>query len=332
MNLTAQTFEPLEYVSDILPGMKAPNPDIRTITDPQVAAEHIEAETASRLDALFEHFTGTPAVLLSGGVDSIYVAAVAVRLGARPQAITIITNGESDAPNATAAAAALGLTHDVIRLEVEDVVSLARVVMNRLGTSELWEVTAGIPLVAALPTLSRITNLGAILTGSGADAIFGGGRKLTHPVESAEARAELDGLIRAESSANFRYDRLVPDFYPDLLRGFADRLVHVFQTVRWWQVAEQFAPPALFGEHNGAVVDKLALRLACSKALPDSARRLAWTAKAPIQRSSGLMPTLATAAREFAANLPGATTYTDPRTEDPEAVATRLYLALLNDN
>ncbi|WP_163818224.1 hypothetical protein, partial [Nocardia cyriacigeorgica] len=38
----------------------------------------------SRIAAVLERFGGIPAVLLSGGVDSIYVAAVAVALGAEP--------------------------------------------------------------------------------------------------------------------------------------------------------------------------------------------------------------------------------------------------------
>jgi asparagine synthase (glutamine-hydrolysing) len=179
--------------------------------------------------------------------------------------------------------------------------------------------------------LDQITDVGAVLTGSGADAILGGGRRLTHPIDSSAAREELDRLIRAESSSNFRYERLIPDFHPALLDDYATHLVHVFQTVRWWQAVENFAPPALFGNHEGQLADKLAVRIACADLLPDGAKHLAWNAKAGIQRSSGLMGVLAASARQFAADLPGAQTYTDPITEDPEAVATRLYLALLND-
>ncbi|WP_431963246.1 asparagine synthase C-terminal domain-containing protein [Nocardia sp. bgisy134] len=270
-------------------------------------------------------------VLLSGGVDSIYVAAVAVSLGMRPIAITIVTEGQSDEGNAAAAAKALGLRHDIVRLSAAEVVDLARDVMARLGTSELWEVTAGIPILAARRRLDIIDDLGAILTGSGADAIFGGGRKLSYAVGSDEARVELDQLIRAESAANFREARLVPHFYSALLDDRADRLVHVFQTVRWWHAAEQFAPPVLFGAHDGRQVDKLALRIAADRQLPAEVKSLAWAAKSPIQRSSGLMSVLAAAARTYAANLPGAQTYADPRTEDAEAVATRLYLSILEN-
>ncbi|WP_228002206.1 asparagine synthase-related protein [Nocardia australiensis] len=316
-------------MTDLLGDIAKPNPDLRTITDPREAAQAVALETRSRIAAVLDKFGGTPAVLLSGGVDSIYVAAVAVELGAKPVAITIVTEGQTDEANAAAAASVLGLRHDVIRLNVNEVSDLSREVMRRLDTSELWEVTAGIPLLAARRSFDAIADLGAILSGSGADAILGGGRKLTYPVSSSEARTEIDQLIRTESAANFRYERLVPDFYPALLDQYADRLIHVFQTVRWWQIAECFAPTALFGEHNGRMTDKLALRTACDAQLPEGAKHLAWAAKAPIQRSSGLMSVLATAARTYAANLPGARTYADPIMEDAEAVATRLYLSIL---
>jgi asparagine synthase (glutamine-hydrolysing) len=70
--------------------------------------------------------------------------------------------------------------------------------------------------------------------------------------------------------------------------------------------------------------------LACDAQLPNGAKYLAWGPKAPIQQSSGLMSTLAHAARSYAANLHGARTYSDPMTENPEAVATRLFLAILD--
>ncbi|MDE1674352.1 asparagine synthase-related protein [Nocardia gipuzkoensis] len=325
----AQTAEPLEYVADLI-DIAGTHPERRTLTDPHVAAKVVADETRSRIEAVLREIAGTPVVLLSGGVDSILVAAVAIQLGVRPHAITIVTDGDSDGAPAAAAAAALGLQHDVVRLTIEDVGHMAREVMRRLGTSELWEVTAGIPLFAARRILDQVTDVGPILTGSGADAIFGGGRRLTHPINSPAARDELDRLIRTESASNFKYQRLIPDFYPTLLDGYADRLVHVFQTVRWWQAVENFAPSALFGDHDGQLADKLAVRIACAELLPAAAKNLAWNAKSAIQRSSGLMGVLASSARRFAADLPGAQTYTDPMTEDPEAVATRLYLALLH--
>lgn len=328
--LAPQTSEPLEFVADLCSEMAIPNPGGRTLTDPDAAAKIIASETKSRVQAVLDRFQGTPAILLSGGVDSIYVAAVAVDLGYQPRAITIVTDDESDEISASAATRALNLPHDVIRLSPSDAVDLAGDVMGRLGASELWEVTAGIPLLAARRSLDQIPGLGAILTGNGADTIFAGGRELHHPIGSVAGREELDIIIRAESARNFRSQRLVPHFHSALLGQYANHLIHVFQTVRWWQTTEHFAPAVFFGERDGRSVDKLALRLACDAQLPLGAKHLAWGPKMPLQRSSGLMSTLARAARSYAANLHGAREYSDPMTEDSEAVATRLFLAILD--
>jgi len=274
-------------------------------------------------------------VLLSGGVDSILVAATAVALGTAPRAITIVVDGETvDRAPAIAAAEALGLRHEVVVLSSSDVVSLAKSAVAALGVNELWEVAAAIPILAASELIRRFSAASpapaAVLTGSGADAIFAGGRVIQHPIESAAANQALDEVVRTETGTNFVRDRLVPDFYERLLGDDAQALIHVFQTERFWQLAEQLAPPALFGHVTGAAHDKLAVRLACERLLPETAQHLAWTRKSPIQRSSGLFDALADAARARAAQLPGATTYSNPLTEPMESVAVRLFLAALD--
>ncbi|MGW4533415.1 asparagine synthase-related protein [Nocardia sp. NPDC004340] len=323
-----QTGETMQFVAD-LRDIAAPDPGLRQVADPVVAAELIGQELRDRLRAVLDAATADPVVLLSGGVDSILVAAAAVAAGARPHAITIVSEGGTDRENAEAAARALGLTHEVVEIDEPAVVDLAAHAIDRLGVPELWEVTYAVPLLAALPALDRLGAVGPILTGSGADAIVAGGKQLRHPIGSPEAVEELDRTIRKESANNFVHARLVPDFYPRIMGEYADRFVHVFQTVRMWEVAETFAPTALFGEHDGEPADKLCLRLACEALLPDAARGLAWAKKSAIQRSAGIMGALATAARRRAAAMPGATAYGDPMTEPYESVATRLFLALL---
>ncbi|MEU8901775.1 asparagine synthase-related protein [Nocardia sp. NPDC048505] len=327
--LADQTGAALQYVAD-LREISTPNPGIRQLRDPAAAAELLKRELGYRLDAVFREHPGDPVILLSGGVDSIAVAAAAADLGVRPHAITITTAGGTDAIHAAAAAEALGLTHEILDLDDQAVTDLAQESVARLGTSELWEISYAVPLLAAVHALDRRQSVGPILTGSAADAILAGGKKLRSPIESANAVTELDSLIRRESAANFRRERLVPDFYERIMPTYADQFVLLFQTVRFWQVAETFAPEALFGDHNGVLADKLCLRLACEQLLPDSVKSLAWAQKSAIQRSAGIMDTLALAARRYAAGLPGATTYTDPISEDAEAVATRLFLALLD--
>ncbi|MFE3988816.1 asparagine synthase-related protein [Nocardia tengchongensis] len=329
--LADQTGETMQFVAD-LRDVATPDPGLRQVTDPAVAAAVIGREVRDRIEAVLRASDADPVVLLSGGVDSILVAAAAVAAGARPHAITIVSEGGTDKDNAVAAARALGLTHEMIELDEPAIVDLARRAIDLLGVPELWEVTYAVPLLAALPALDRIDAVGPILTGSGADAIVAGGKTLRHPIDSPEAVEELDRTIRKESAGNFVHDRLVPDFYPRVMGTYADRFVHVFQTLRLWEVAETFAPTALFGDHDGRPADKVCLRLACEAMLPEPVRELAWAKKSAIQRSAGIMGALATAARRRAATMPGATVYGDPMTEPFESVATRLFLALLTED
>ncbi|MEV6281020.1 asparagine synthase-related protein [Nocardia sp. NPDC051832] len=326
----AQTGAALEYLSD-LHDIATPHPERRRVTDPKAAADLIAAETVSRVQAVCERFPGDPVLLLSGGVDSILVAAAAVSVGIRPHTITVATPDSSDRTGASAAAAALGLAHEVVELDHATIVELAGEAVARLGLPELWEVSYAIPLLAAVQSVDELGAIGPILTGGGADAIFAGGRPLHHDLDSAEATAEMDQIIRTESAANFTITRLVPDFHERVLPAYAEKFVHMFQTLRWWELSEQLAAPALFGERDGQPVDKLAVRIAAEQLLPAAAAPLAWAKKSPIQRSAGIMGALTEVAREFAAALPGAQTYTDPLTEPADAVAARLFLALLSD-
>lgn len=329
-----QTSEAWQQVAD-LRDISAPDPELRRIVDPDVAAGLLRSELLDRISAVLAGHPGEPVVMLSGGVDSIAVAAAAVQLGTRPHAVTVVTadGAGTDAVGATAAARALGLTHELIELDDQDIDDLAQEAVSRLGLAELWEVSYAVPLLAMARHLDQRTSVGPILTGSAADAILAGGKTLHHPTDSAAAVDEMDRIIRKESSSNFRYDRLVPDFQDRIIPSYADRFIHVFQTVRFWEIAERFAPPALFGTIDGAQVDKLALRIVCDQLLPQDTRgNLAWAKKSPIQRSAGIMGALEKAARRAASDLPGARTYGDPMTESADAVATRLYLALLDNN
>ncbi|QBJ96815.1 asparagine synthase [Rhodococcus sp. ABRD24] len=329
----AQTVAGMQYLADH-ENVRVDGAALRTVADPAEAAVAVAAETADRVRAVLDAYPGQPIVLLSGGVDSLLVAATATDLGVRPHAITVVTGADTDDYGpASAAARALGLSHEVITLDRADVVRLARRATNVLGTSELWEVAAAMPLLAAESAISThaVGQPGdsAILTGSGADAVFAGGRTLTAPLGTPSATAELDTLIRTEVGTNFVRARLVPDFYERLLDARAAMLIHVFQTERFWQIGRQLAPTALFQDIDGVVWDKMPLRIACERVLPGDAGALAWTRKAPIQRATGLFAALADAARVAAAELPGACTYSNPLVEPIESVAIRLYLHTL---
>lgn len=324
----AQTSAPVQYVAD-LRDITTARPERRQVRDAEVAAKLVTQELQDRLQAVLGAGTGEPIVLLSGGVDSIAVAAAAVRMGVRPHTVTVAAPGATDTANAVAAAQTLGLTHELVELTGSQLTELATEAISRLEISELWEVSYAIPLLAVAQALDKRSSVGPILTGAGADAILAGGKKVDQPIDSDAGTAEVDRIIRQESGSNFRRERLVADFYERVIPHYADRFVLLFQTERWWDLAETFTATALFGERNGQAVDKLCLRIACERLLPPAASELAWAQKSAIQRSAGIMGSLAAAARAHAAALPAATTYTDPMTEDWEAVATRLFLALL---
>lgn len=317
-----------EYVAD-LRDITDPAPELRVINDAQLAARMLEDAIRKRVDAALDGATSAN-ILLSGGVDSIVVAAVAVevarRCAWRPdalQALTINAPNSRDGERASHAASVLGLRHRVIDLTDRDVRALAVAAKAVLGTPELWEIAAAVPLLAAREHFNR----GPTLTGSGADAILAGGKFLEHSLDSSDATAELDVLIRTEAGANFRRQRLVPDFYELLLPDSHTRHVDVFQTVALWELSSTFGPGALYGVRDGEVWDKYALRLACAVLTGDSS--LAWVPKSPIQRSSGIFDSLVRCARDDAARAPGARTYTDPTTESLEQLVARLYLAAL---
>lgn len=331
VDLAEQTGDNMQYVADLV-DIVTPQPQRRQLDDPEAAAALLSRETIKRVEAVCGVQAGDPVVLLSGGVDSILVAAAAVKAGHRPRAITVTTANGTDQDNAAAAAKALGLAHDIVSVDERAVVELARETIARLGLPELWEVSYAIPLLAATRALDQLDSVGPILSGCAADAIFAGGTALTNPVDSPAAVDELDRLVRTASAASFRYQRLVPDFHERVIPEYASRFTHIFQTLRFWTLAEQLAPPALFGTPHGTPTDKLSVRLACTELLPESASGLAWAKKSAIQKSAGIMGSLAAAARHRAADLPGAKTYTDPETESWEAVATRLFLALLAKN
>ena len=88
--------------------------------------------------------------------------------------MTVVTEGGIDEVNATVAAAALDMPHELIRLDATALVELARAAISGLGTSELWEVAAAIPLLAVSRSLDDRRHVEPVLTGSGADAVLAG--------------------------------------------------------------------------------------------------------------------------------------------------------------
>ncbi|GGR49609.1 asparagine synthase (glutamine-hydrolyzing) [Nocardioides luteus] len=281
--------------------------DIETTTDAATAV----LDTLRTWGETKIHDAGRPALMLSGGVDSLLLAAAYKDLN--PLCLTVAIPGSRDATGAASAAAHLGLDHELI--DTREVLGLRRWVSAALGTDELWEVTAGIPLVAIATRLNDLGLDGPILSGNGADAVFLGGWSPNGSVRDEQIR-------RATAALTFP----IPDFYTRLLGDGDWRYMQPYATESMWAVAGRLSEQALYVERDGVTFDKACLREAAVRM--DVPEELAWTIKDPLQRSSGLMALLADEAREWMATRPLAAHYSDPRTEPAEQAMARLWLAV----
>lgn len=258
-----------------------------------------------------------PALMLSGGIDSLLLAATYEAQGLNPLTVTIALPDSPDALGAAGAADHLGLDHHLI--DAREAVSLWRNVSDTLGTDELWEVTAGVPLVAVFSFLDDIGISGPVISGGGADAVFLGGW-------TPDGSLRGEQLRRASATLSFP----IPDFYERLIgAGGRRRYLQPYSTQAMWHTAARFTESALYVDRGGITFDKAALREAAVKlGIP---KQLAFTAKDPLQRSSGLMGLVADEARAWLASRPLATHYTDPRTEPADQALARLWLAVGRD-
>lgn len=258
--------------------------------------------------------TPRPALMLSGGVDSQLLAAICEAQGLNPLTVTVAIPGSPDAVGAAAAASHLGLDHHLI--DAREAVRLWREVARMLETDELWEVTAGVPLLSVFSLLQELGFSGPVISGGGADAVFMGGSLPTGRLPEEQAR---------RAATTFAHP--IPDFYERIVGDDgARRYEQPFETQEMWTVAARLTETALYVDRGGITYDKAALREAAVQlGMP---KHLAWTTKDPLQRSSGLIGLVGAEARAWLASRPLATHYSDPLTEPTDQALARLWLAI----
>lgn len=302
----------------------------RDVKDMSVASLLLLDYGTKRLEGLLENEVDRPLLLLSGGVDSIFLAFLCRQLSVSPMAVTVTTSGfdSSESHRAQRAASVTGLEHVVLELDENHVRELAQQAIQMLGTSELWEVGAAIPILAIRDSeVSR--GSGLWLTGGGADVLLAGGHQLKSPPRTPAADIELDALVREGVEKGFCRNRLVPEFFERLLASAYDNYVEFFQTAEAWNITRRFASDVLFVASQNAgsgsgFFDKACLRsLVCEMGAPAD---LVWTKKNPLQQSSGVIHMLARIARNEMAVDGFSGTYGDPRLEPYENSVARLWL------
>jgi asparagine synthase (glutamine-hydrolysing) len=117
-------------------------------------------------------------VLLSGGLDSSLTSSIAARLyaesGKKLHSFSIGLDADSpDNIAARKAAEFLGTDHHEIHFSVEEGVSILEKVIYHIETYDIISVRAGVPMYLLSKAISE-QGIKAILSGEGADEIFGG--------------------------------------------------------------------------------------------------------------------------------------------------------------
>ena len=329
-------FSSYEYLAD--------NIDVqikgeRSIKDLDTAAQGIIGYTKIRaLEVFHAHNeylensgnekSGKLGLMLSGGIDSILLAAVLKDLGIDFHAVTVAAKGVSsqDRDNSIALAEKLNFSHSVVEVDSKTLSTEIPLTIEKLGTDELWEVLAALPISLAFKEFNNKGVKGLVLTGNGADAIFAGGKVLKEKnLYSENANKELDSLVLKDVSRNFTRDRVFPDFYERVLGKDDKRFTMAFQNRQAWELSHLLAPNVLWTKDElGRKYDKSALRKAAE--ILNVPKELAWTSKSPLQKSSGLMDALILHVRESMAKYENATNYTNPLEEDTDILLARTAL------
>ncbi len=209
-------------------------------------------------------------MLLSGGVDSSFVAASAS--GQLEAGLTAVASPRApDLPYASAVARALGLAHAIVVPSARDVEECLDLCIEVSRSIDPIEIACGIPLCLAL---RRARELGfrSVATGDGGDEIFVGYRFLLRK----SLREVEDWLERVERTASFSSVAIGAALGVDVLPALFDERVR--EVARLLSVEDRVA---LIARQR---VGKAPLRRALAlMGLP----LVAWREKEPILRGSG---------------------------------------------
>lgn len=321
-----------EYVADIITEKDLPE---RVIVSRTQAAENIEKYLNKRVEAVCKRLPERPVVLLSGGVDSMVVAAQLVTSGHNPVCVTVNFEHGSSIDKDPAAQFAKELKLEHINMEVDErtTLKLTKETIRDLQDAELWEVAAGVPLKAAFTTIKNegFTNQSPVFTGGGADVILAGGWAPKSPPYSASGNQETHEHIWSSIQRSFQQARYIPDFYERVLKEQEHQHIQTFQTVGAWEATAKFTSKVLYTPNmtEGTYFDKACMRdTAVRLGVPP---HLAWVKKSPLQVSSGLFGAFTLSARKWVAEQKGSSVYGDPVTEPAEVVLSRAWLTQIGN-
>lgn len=134
---------------------------------------------------------------LSGGLDSSLIASIGARLSSTPIKTFSIGIGESpDLENARKVAKYIGSNHTEVRFTQEEGVKALRDVIWALESYDCTTVRASVPMYLLCKYVTEKTNVKVVLSGEGADELFGGYLYLHNAPNAEEFQKESVRLLK----------------------------------------------------------------------------------------------------------------------------------------
>lgn len=295
------------------------------ILDEEEAIENVISFLRQRITRVLDSRDSPPAILLSGGIDSILVTMVAHEIAPHLQAVTFFQPASQESiqeiESAQRLCSQLGINHTVVSPQGEEYVALLRETMTRLGTTEPWEVMAGATLLA----MSNRFPHHVLLTGAGADALFLGGKELDFDFSHPEYESLWLKEVIATVNSQFVRERFIPDFYERLL-PYPDNHIQLWQDMSAVDMATKIHPHLVRGKDGSG--DKIILREA-ARAL-GAPEDIVSRKKSPLQKSSGALEAIVSHSRSFLNDHYKGKTYSQPLNEGLEWTVARLELLRLS--
>lgn len=270
--------------------------------------------------------TNTPlALMVSGGIDSLHTAAVAAHAGVKVEAFTFAWENDQEGMDELNAAKEvceqLEIPHHTVAPDEQRMQGLIRSTVSLLDTTEPWEILAGVILHAVAGEVNRVLPGAPIVSASGADSLFLGGKEFTPRDTDEETVRAWEEAVVAELKKSFVRGRFIPDFYERILGSDANYF-KVWQTHEAIECVAKLHPYAIRGGQWDQ--DKVVIRYALEKF--GIGAHIARRSKNPMQVSSGGLQALEDCARGSLAEQFEGRTYSDPLTEDRRFTVARLFL------
>ena len=252
----ATTYCSLAGIGEYLPSY----PKIAIPDSPKDAAKKLRENLFQAVERRLED-GAVGGMLLSGGLDSSIIAAIANELRPGLLAFTVGTEGAPDVKNAIIMAEHLGIEHHIHYFKSEDIVKLVPEAVKRLESFDEDCISGAIANLFASSLASKHTN--CILSGEGGDELFGG-YHLLKQLPTEDERLKMMGYLIdvAYNTALQRLDRAMMANSINYRTPFIDTEMIAFalQIPVSWKI---------YSNGDGKLIEKWLLREAFRDMLPE---------------------------------------------------------------